>query len=177
MEITFQYFDGCPNWQTTYDRLDEVLADRDDVNLTMQRVETPEEAADVAFGGSPTILVDGVTVIGAYNSDLFDGGGINARIDMDENGLGGITGDSLTGSTSGGGIVAAARKPNAPALLAAATSSGVATQPIPVCRMGTRQPNRSQSSVCSAGDNPKRLLGDGGAFSPAPLARANLRGR
>jgi hypothetical protein len=60
MEITFQYFDGCPNWHTTHDRLQEAIADRDDVSVVMQLVETAEEAAETEFRGSPTIVVDGV---------------------------------------------------------------------------------------------------------------------
>src|SRR5262245_50504599 len=54
---------------------------------------------------------------------------------------------SIAAGTSGGGIVAAARKPKAPALHAAAVSSGVATQPIPVWRMGWGMPSRSQIRV------------------------------
>lgn len=59
MEITFQYFNGCPNWHTTHDRLLEAIADRDDVTVTMQLAETAEEAAEVEFRGSPTVLIDG----------------------------------------------------------------------------------------------------------------------
>ncbi len=60
MEITFQYFEDCPTWQTSHQRLREVIGDRDDIDLIMQRVQTPEEAAAVGFRGSPTILVEGV---------------------------------------------------------------------------------------------------------------------
>jgi len=58
-EIAFQYFDGCPNWQTTHDRLEEAIEDLD-LTVAMQRVETPEEAAEIGFRGSPTVLIDGV---------------------------------------------------------------------------------------------------------------------
>lgn len=62
MEITLQYFDDCPNWQVAADRLRQVLAElgRPEQEIRRQRVETPEEAERVDFGGSPTILVDGV---------------------------------------------------------------------------------------------------------------------
>jgi hypothetical protein len=60
MEIKFQYFDSCPNWHLTHDRLAEVLKNRDDVKIVMQQVETAEEAAATEFRGSPTVLVDGV---------------------------------------------------------------------------------------------------------------------
>ena len=62
MKITLQYFDDCPNWKVAEDRLRQALADlgRPGQPLLHQRVETPEEAERVGFGGSPTILVDGV---------------------------------------------------------------------------------------------------------------------
>ena len=58
-EIAFQYFNDCPNWQTTYGRLEEAIVGLD-LTITMQRVETLEEATEVAFRGSPTVLIDGV---------------------------------------------------------------------------------------------------------------------
>ena len=62
MEITLQYFDDCPNWQVAEDRLRQVLTElgRSDQPIRRQRVETPEEAERVGFGGSPTILIDGI---------------------------------------------------------------------------------------------------------------------
>ncbi len=61
MEITLQYFDGCPNSQLARDRLGEALRSigRDDGAVTYQRIETPEQAEQAGFPGSPTILVDG----------------------------------------------------------------------------------------------------------------------
>ena len=61
--------------------------------------------------------------------------------------------------------MAAARKPKAPALQAAATSSGVATQPIPVCKIGTSQPSSSVTRVFSG-------LGMGGSFVNGALSVA-----
>jgi len=62
MEITLQYFDDCPNWMVAEDRLRQALAQvgRADHPIRRQRVETPDEAEEVDFCGSPTILVDGV---------------------------------------------------------------------------------------------------------------------
>ena len=57
MKIRFHYFDGCPNWQVTHERLEEAWRDRDDVDVVMERVETSERAAAVDFrtpDGSPT---------------------------------------------------------------------------------------------------------------------------
>lgn len=61
MEITLQYFDECPNWRVADERLRRALWDlgRADEPIRYQRVESPEEAERVAFGGSPTILIDG----------------------------------------------------------------------------------------------------------------------
>jgi len=60
MQITFQYFDDCPNWRTAHQRLLAAIADRDDVELLMQRAETSEDAETVNFRGSPTVLVNGL---------------------------------------------------------------------------------------------------------------------
>ncbi len=62
MEITLQYFDGCPSWRVADERLRLVLKDlgREHQSIRYQRVETPEDAERVGFGGSPTILIDGV---------------------------------------------------------------------------------------------------------------------
>jgi hypothetical protein len=58
MEVVVQYFDGCPNWSTAEQRLQD-LADELGLRITRVRVDTPEEAVAVGFHGSPTILVDG----------------------------------------------------------------------------------------------------------------------
>ena len=60
MDITLQYFDGCPNWEALDQRLAEVLDGRSDVRITRQRVEAAEDAERLGFHGSPTVLVDGV---------------------------------------------------------------------------------------------------------------------
>ena len=61
MNVALQYFDSCPNWRITDQRLQQVISDNDlDVDLTYQLVESPEEAERYGFHGSPSILVDGV---------------------------------------------------------------------------------------------------------------------
>lgn len=62
MEITLQYFDDCPSWRVADDRLRQALSDLgcDDQPIRYQRVASPGEADRVGFGGSPTILVDGI---------------------------------------------------------------------------------------------------------------------
>ena len=60
MSIELLYFAGCPNWQLTDERLREALrlAGRGD-EVEYRTVETPAEAEDIGFAGSPTVLVDG----------------------------------------------------------------------------------------------------------------------
>jgi hypothetical protein len=61
MEIRLRYFDGCPSWQTARERIRAVLRELDaaDTPLSLERVESPEEAERLRFLGSPTILIDG----------------------------------------------------------------------------------------------------------------------
>ncbi len=84
MEITVQYFDGCPNWQLARDRLVEALrsTSRDDRVITYERIETPEQAAQARFPGSPTILVDGRDPF----ADQDAAGGLSCRIFQTEAG-------------------------------------------------------------------------------------------
>ncbi len=65
MEITLQYFDGCPNWKVADERLTALAAERPDVVLTRQVVDTEEEAERVGFHGSPSILINGTDVFAA----------------------------------------------------------------------------------------------------------------
>jgi hypothetical protein len=60
--VVLQYFEGCPGWQTATDRLLEALrlAGMGKLEIQLQKVATPEEADRIGFGGSPTILFDGV---------------------------------------------------------------------------------------------------------------------
>lgn len=59
MEIVLQYFDGCPNWKVAEDRLDVIAAERTDISVTRHLVTTLDEAEQVGFHGSPSILIDG----------------------------------------------------------------------------------------------------------------------
>src|SRR5579859_3066889 len=58
---------------------------------------------------------------------------------------------AIAASVSATVRVAPARTPSPPALAVAAVSSGVDTQPMPVCTIGYRIPSRSQAAVRSAG--------------------------
>jgi hypothetical protein len=58
MDVELLYFEDCPNWQTTDQRLSELAAEGG-FELRHRLVTTPEEARAAGFRGSPTILIDG----------------------------------------------------------------------------------------------------------------------
>lgn len=58
MQVTLQYFEGCPNWETT-DRQLRLLASELGFELHRRKVDSPELAERLGFRGSPTVLVDG----------------------------------------------------------------------------------------------------------------------
>ena len=60
MDITLQYFDGCPSWQEVDAHIKTLESQGVDLTITHQLIETPEAAAEAGFRGSPTILIDGV---------------------------------------------------------------------------------------------------------------------
>lgn len=60
MDITLQYFDGCPNWKVTDERLIALTEGRPGMAVRRHLVDTVEEAERVGFGGSPSILINGI---------------------------------------------------------------------------------------------------------------------
>ncbi|UYN83477.1 MULTISPECIES: thioredoxin family protein [Microcella] len=70
MEITLQYFDGCPNWLIAAERLATIAADRPGITVNHRLVETLEEAEAIGFRGSPSILVDGVDRFADPSADV-----------------------------------------------------------------------------------------------------------
>lgn len=61
MQVELLYFDGCPNWQETEQRLREAMVTAGcDVPVEHVHVTTAEQAERLSFRGSPTVLVDGV---------------------------------------------------------------------------------------------------------------------
>jgi len=62
MDITLLYFEDCPSWKVAADHLAVIAAERDDVRLTRQLVETPQDAEQVGFLGSPSIHINGIDV-------------------------------------------------------------------------------------------------------------------
>lgn len=61
MDVTLLFFDGCPNWRLTDERVREALAraGRDDIRVEHRLVTTAEQAEAQGFRGSPTVLVNG----------------------------------------------------------------------------------------------------------------------
>lgn len=57
-DVVLQYFDGCPNWAVARDRITNVL-DESSSTLTLEQIDTIEQAIAAGFRGSPTILIDG----------------------------------------------------------------------------------------------------------------------
>lgn len=60
MIVQLLYFDGCPNWQETDQRLRDAIAVAAlDVSPEYVNVATAEDAERLRFRGSPTVLVNG----------------------------------------------------------------------------------------------------------------------
>jgi len=85
VDVTLLYFDGCPNWQVADRRLAQLAAERPDVTVSRRRVETAQEAERLRFGGSPTILVDGVDVFAGPRTTV----GLTCRLYVTPDGLAG----------------------------------------------------------------------------------------
>ena len=58
--VTILYFDGCPNWDLARRRAaDAIRSVGIAATLELRCVETPEQAGEIGFAGSPTVLIDG----------------------------------------------------------------------------------------------------------------------
>lgn len=55
VEVTLQYFEGCPYWQVTESHLQQL-----GVTPRYQLIETIEAAVESGFLGSPTVLINGI---------------------------------------------------------------------------------------------------------------------
>jgi hypothetical protein len=59
VEVRVLYFEGCPNAAEAERRVRQAVADRADIEVVLERVDDPADAARLGMHGSPTILVDG----------------------------------------------------------------------------------------------------------------------
>lgn len=86
MEITLQYFDGCPNWKVAYQHLKTVFDEHAlDVTVSYQLIDTLDAAAEYGFRGSPTVLIDGVDPFADPDAPV----GLVCRVYVTEGGLAG----------------------------------------------------------------------------------------
>lgn len=86
MDLALLYFDDCPNWHLLDGRLAEALAalGRDDV-VERRQVTTSEQADELRFRGSPTLLVDGADPFADPDAPV----GLSCRVYRTADGLGG----------------------------------------------------------------------------------------
>lgn len=84
MVITLQYFDGCPNWETTAALLDLLRGDLD-ATIELELIDTHDKAVARGFRGSPTVLIDGVDPFADEDAPV----GLACRIYDTEDGLAG----------------------------------------------------------------------------------------
>ena len=84
MDLRLLYYDGCPNWQETDDRLREAIAVAC-VAVTPQyvKVETTDDAERLSFRGSPTVLVDGMDPFADASAPV----GLSCRVFQTPDGL------------------------------------------------------------------------------------------
>ena len=90
MRVELLYFDGCPTWTVADERLTEALAilGRHEVIVHRRKVETPEEAEELRFIGSPTIRIDGTDPFATGQEQV----GIACRVCATSAGLSGCPG-------------------------------------------------------------------------------------
>lgn len=83
--VALQYFEGCPNWQTTADHLARVADEGLDVTVDHELIDSHETAVARGFHGSPTVLVDGVDPFSDENTPI----GLACRVYQTPAGLAG----------------------------------------------------------------------------------------
>ena len=82
MDVTLQYFEGCPNWKETAAHLDALKAEGLEISVHRQLIETPEAAVEFGFRGSPSILIDGEDLFADREASV----GLSCRVYMTDEG-------------------------------------------------------------------------------------------
>ena len=60
MRVSFLFYEDCPSHDLALERLREVLDEKGlDANVEVVKVESEEQAQELRFVGSPTILING----------------------------------------------------------------------------------------------------------------------
>jgi hypothetical protein len=86
IQITLQYFDGCPNWKVLDATLATAIAGLDiEATVDYHLIDTPQAAEEFGFRGSPTVLLDGVDPFADRDAPF----GLTCRIYRTEKGLAG----------------------------------------------------------------------------------------
>ena len=63
LDVVFLYYEDCPSHEQALGRLDLVLGEFDvQTEIKIAKVETEEQARQLEFVGSPTILVNGMDI-------------------------------------------------------------------------------------------------------------------
>lgn len=92
MNVELLYFEGCPHYEALLPHLRGILEREGiEIDVDLVRVETPEDAEELGFLGSPTVRIDGHDVErGAMQRDDF---GLKCRIYQTPEGLKGAPPD------------------------------------------------------------------------------------
>ena len=85
MQITLLYFDDCPNWTETDEHLARLQAETPGLKISRQLIQTPEEAEQHQFIGSPSIVVDGIDLFADSDAPV----GLACRVYSTPTGLAG----------------------------------------------------------------------------------------
>lgn len=85
MQVTLQYFDGCPNWNRTSAFLSTLVDEGLDFAVGYELIDTHQSAVARGFRGSPTVLIDGIDPFADKNAPI----GLACRIYQTENGIAG----------------------------------------------------------------------------------------
>jgi hypothetical protein len=86
MQITLQYFDGCPNWKVADAALAAAVAELNiEATVDYHLIDTPQAAEEFGFRGSPTVLLDGVDPFAEPDAPF----GLTCRVYRTESGLAG----------------------------------------------------------------------------------------
>lgn len=61
MQISLLYFDGCPSWRTALQNVQKVIdVDKIPAEIHLRKIESPEQAQQERFLGSPSFRVNGI---------------------------------------------------------------------------------------------------------------------
>jgi len=85
MQVTIQYFEGCPNWTTAVAHLNRLIDEGLDATVDLELIDNYDTAMSRGFRGSPTLLVDGVDPFADDGAPV----GLACRVYQTEDGLAG----------------------------------------------------------------------------------------